>query len=337
MLSSKSAQLSSSRPRLVPRMGSRTSNAKRPAPTKAKRPAPKAEVVLIPGIPQDAIPVPPQDIVHVPLQDTIPTIPHDIIHEILDHLASDSDLRSLRACSLVSKPWVQPCQRHLFHTVVITPANARKWLKSFPAQDESPAYHVKDLRLEIGQVSRIPEEFFERIPWFTDVDRMSFLGYGGVPLGFGRFSPLWEPSFWKLPKSVTSLTIKTGAVTLVQVRDIIAQLSNLDDLELSGFAGEDRRKFPGIGAVLKGKFSGRLMLGDACADDSIINMLLEIPSGMRFTKLEFDCTRNLLPSSAIRLAEACAKTLLKLSHTVGLYCKSYRFPSPAGSSAQYRR
>ena len=293
--------------------------------SKATRPTgAKTEAAIIPRVPQDTTPG--------SSQDTIPRIPHDIAEEILDQLASDSDFRSLRTCALVSKPWVQPCQRHLFRTTVFAPSNACKWLKTFPVQEASPAHYVRDLRLCIGEPARIPEEFFKCIPWFTDVDRMSLLGHGGVPLGFGGFSPFWEPSCWKLPRSVTSLTIETGAVTLVQIRDIMAQLPNLDDLALLGFAREDSRKSPGIGKVLKGRFSGRLMLGGSCAGEEIINMLLDIPSGLRFAALEIHCTRSFSHSLAVRLAEACSKTLVKLSHRASFPCKSYPFPGPVGST-----
>jgi len=300
-------------------MDSKATKAKGPAPTKTKP-------VIISRAPQDATAIIPQD--------TIPIIPHDIIIEILDYLASDSDFQSLRACALVSKPWVQPCQRHLFHTAHFTPANACTWLETFPVQEKSPAHHVKDLRLEIGKPARIVEGFFECIPWFTNVDKLSFLGRGGVPLGFGGFSPLWEPSCWKLPRSVTSLTINTGAVTLVQVRDIMAQLPNLDDLALLVYADAESKKSPGIGAVLKGRFSGRLRLAGECIGEDVINMLLEIPSGLRFAELglEFGFSRTCLLPSAIRLAEACRKTLVKLSHTADIHCESYPSPSPVGST-----
>jgi len=193
----------------------------------------------------------------------------------------------------------------------------------FPVREESPAHHVRDLRLQIGLDARIPEKFFESFPWFTGVDRMSFLGYGGFPLGYGGFSPLREPSFWKLPRSVTSLTVSTSVVTLVQVRDIMAQLPNLDELALSGtLVDVDRRKLLGIGTVLQGRFGGRLILRDACVNEDAINMLLDIPSGLRFSELEMHCTHNRLPSSAVRLAEACRKTLVKMLHTVSQRCKS---------------
>ena len=316
-------------------MSSKSSKAKRPAPTKTKAvtiPRIPQDTVSVPSqgtfpaIPQDTVPIPSPGIVPVPLQGIIPIprIPHDIINEILNHLASDSDPRTLRACALVSGSWVQPCQRHLFHTAVFTPKSARKWLRTFPVQEESPAHHVRDIRLEIGWYIHIPEKFFECIPWFTHVDRMTFSGHGGGALVYSGLSPLWEPSCWKLPRSVTSLTIHTRVVTLVQVRDIMAQLPNLDNLAVSGCLAEvNRRRLPGIGTVLKGRLGGRLMLHEASED--VVNMLLEIPSGPRFTELEFDCTYTRLPSSAVQLAEACGKVLVKLSYTLGYHCKSYPF------------
>jgi len=192
-------------------------------------------------------------------------------------------------------------------------------------REESPAHHVKDLRLHIGEHTRIPEKILECIPWFTDVDMISLLGYAVVPLGYGGFSPLWEPLFWKLPMSVRSLTVNTSAVTLLQVRDIMAQLPNLDDLVLSRLAEVGGRKLPGIGTVLKGKFGGRLMLSGECVCEDVVNMLLEIPSGLRFVELDIYCTHDPLPSSAVRLARACRKTLVKLSHTVDYHRKPYSF------------
>jgi len=208
-------------------MGSKVSKAKRPATTDTKP-------VIIPIIPQD----------------TIPKIPHDIVNEILDHLAGDSDLRSLRACALVSKSWAQPCRRHLSHTALFTPTSARGWLKTFPVREESPAHYVRDLRLKMEVNSRIPNNFFECLPWFTDVDRMSLSGHGMIPLT--------EPSSWKLPRSVTSLTINSPLVTLAQVRDIMLQLPNLDDLALTpdSLAKPNERMLPGNRTALKGRFCG---------------------------------------------------------------------------------
>jgi len=132
----------------------------------------------------------------------VPRIPQDIIHEILDHLAARSDFRSLRACALLSKPWVPPCRRHLFYTVTINPRNVGGWFKVFPVPEESPAHHVRDLRVWIGGDVHVLEEFPKHTPWFTNVEKVSFLGYGAPRLSRTR-------SVWRLSQSVTSLAIRT--------------------------------------------------------------------------------------------------------------------------------
>jgi len=110
---------------------------------------------------------------------TGPTIPQDIINEIADHLAIDSDFRSIRACALLSKSWVQPCRRHLFRTVAFTTRGVSRWFKTFPVPGESPAHHVKDLRIWIGGGGCVSEEFFKQTPLFTTAERISLLGHGG--------------------------------------------------------------------------------------------------------------------------------------------------------------
>ena len=285
-----SALLPSFRPRVSPRMDSETSKVRRPTTAKTK-----------------AV--------------TVPRIPQDIVDEILDHLATDSDFRSLQACALVSKPWVQPCRRHLFHTVLITFGLMKNWFRAFPVLEESPACHVKDLHICIGGCDRAPEKFFEYYtPWFTGVQAMCFY-VSRNPL------PLLVPSLWKLPQSVTSLTIDTDVVTLVEVRDIIAQLPNLDDLSLSGFPIPVKRgELVGIGTILRGRFGGKLILRGGCANWDVANMLLESPPGLRFTEMRICCSCNPLPM-AVSLMEASGKTLIKLSYVVTLHCKSHLFSS----------
>ena len=55
--------------------------------------------------------------------------------------------------------------------------------------------------------------------------------------------------------------MNTDVVALVQIRDIMAHLPNLDDLSLLGYlVAVDRNMLPGIGRVLSGRFGGRLQL-----------------------------------------------------------------------------
>jgi len=239
----------------------------------------------------------------------IPRIPQDIVDEILDRLAANSSFRTLRACTLVSKSWVFPCRRHLFHTALFTARNIQRWFRLFPVPEESPAHHVRELGIWIAGQDWVPERFFEYTPCFTNAETVRLLGYGGVP-------PLRVPSLWKFPQSVTSLVVNSGVVTPVQIRDIIAQLRNLDDLSLSGsLIRVDERALVGIGTVLTGGFGGKLLLRDECADEGIMNMLLEIPTGLHFTEVNIRCTGERLPSS-VKLAAVCGRTLVKLSCTI---------------------
>lgn len=248
-------------------------------------------------------------------------VPHDIVDEILDRLSTNPDFRlSLLACSLISKSWVTPCRRRLFRTISFTGKEMTKWLKTFPVPERSPAHLVRVLTLSLGGCHAAPEEFFTHTHWFTNVERMTVLGIQG-------FQPVWIPSFGKLPRSVTSLTIDTDIVSLLEIRDVMQQLPNLNDLTLSGRLlkmGVDRLR--GIGTVLKGGFNGQLRLFrlKRYAETDVMNMLLEVPTGLRFTEVHIHSVYGcLLPT--VRLTEACGKSLAKFTYSVQIFGKSHPF------------
>ena len=139
-------------------MGSKSSKARRPAPAKTGK--------AIPAGTETASAV-------------APRIPQEIVDEILDHLAADSDHRSLSSCALVSKPWVPSCRRHLFHTILFTTKDMAKWLETFPVPEESPALYIRDLRVSTASgYDSSPEKFFEYTLWFRNVERVTLLGNG---------------------------------------------------------------------------------------------------------------------------------------------------------------
>ena len=256
----------------------------------------------------------------------IPRVPQEIIDEILGHIAADptfSAVISLRSCSLVSKSWVPTCQRHLFHTVTFTSKNIGKWLNAFPVPEESPAHYVRYLSAQIGERDCIPEEFFQRtLPWFGNVKNVALWGDW-----YGR----QVYPFWRLPQPVTTLAIGMNAFTLMEIRDLLARLPNLDNLSHSCCLADDRAR-PVIEAVPRGRFSGRLQLLGGPAHEDLANMLLEVPTGLRFTEMDISCRRKCLLSS-VRLVEACAKTLVKLSFGISFHGKPHS-SSLADSSAR---
>ena len=247
-----------------------------------------------------------------------PRIPNEILDEILNHLIADSNScdDSLRSCSLVSKSWVPPCRRHIFHTIIFSSGDVAKWLKTFPVPQESPAHYVKDLRFLLGGHYGAPEKFSKHTPWFTNVEKLA--------LTMNTTSSSSRTSFpARLPQSVTSLTIKAGGsgVDLMQMRDIMARLPNLNDLKISGpfvVGSKPKKRLPGLGAGLRGKFGGELQIRNGYTDEYIVNMLLEVPTRLHFTKIYIyaDCP-CLLPT--VRLAGACCKTLVNLLFSCAIY------------------
>ena len=183
--------------------------------------------------------------------------------------------------------------------------------------EESPAHLVRDIRFSNNAYDYGPEEFFEHIPRFTKAERLSVMG--------SREYGLSVPPFWKLPQSVTSLTIDAPTITVPQIRSIMARLPGLDDLSLSGGLAMGRGESLGIETALRGRFGGRLRIVGNLIQTDVVDMLLEIPTGLRFTELQIHSMwERLLPT--VRLAEACRKTLVKLSYTVDSSSKFHPFP-----------
>ena len=249
-----------------------------------------------------------------------PRIPQEIIDEILDLLSAGGKQDSgpsLRSCCLVAKSWVASCRRHLFHTVSFTWRNATDWIETFPIPQEGPAHFVRELRFwSPGRRFDAPEEFFDHIPWFPGVRSISWKGEAGLQ-PFLRIL-----SLGRLPQSVTSLSIEMSTVSVLQIRDAMALLPNLNDLKLAGsLVMIDRTRLRGIGGALRGDFCGKLTLLKEHVHPDIVDMLLGVPTGLHFTELHIHGTKQNL-HLVVRLSEACGKNLTKLTYLADDHGKS---------------
>ena len=252
----------------------------------------------------------------------VPRVPQEIVDEVMDCLATDPDLRSLQSCALVSKSWVLSCRRHIFHTISFDSWTMTRWLETFPVPEESPAHLIRNLRFQVEGHNTAPKKFFEHTPRFTNVEKMTLLGDG-------ELQSLWIPPYWRSPQSVTSLTINADAVFLGQIRGVIAQLPNLDDLSLSGHVIViERRTSLGTGTLPRGRFGGQLRLFEGCVSEDILEILMEAPTGVHFTGVQLHVPRERL-LLAVRLAEACSQTLMKLSYGISYHRKSCPFSRPS--------
>ena len=196
-----------------------------------------------------------------------------------------------------------------------------RWIETFPVPEESPARYVRDLRFSIGGGCGIFPLFFEYTAWFTNVEKVTLLGDGM----FDILEPEWIPS---LPRSVTSLTFGPHwiATEPVWIRDVAVELSTFDDQDdwlLTGpLVLADRRTLFEIESILRGRLGGQLRLFGEDVSGGVVDMLLGFPTGLHFMDLQVRSLRECLLST-VMLAEACSKTLVKLSYRVSFHRRSH--------------
>ena len=242
-----------------------------------------------------------------------PRVPPEITDRILDHLAADPDSKpSLRSCSLVAKSWVASCRYYLFYTILFDWGDIQRWLRTFPVPEQAPTHLVRHICLSNGiRLDFYYHEFLRHIQGFTNLEAISMHGTGQI---------WWVPWLVGLPQSVTTLAISSDGISILQVQRIMAQLPNLNNLSLSGdIRMPDRKELQGIGTALRGRFGGCLTLGML---GEVVTMLLEIPTGLHFTRLNICPWYDCLPP-AVRLTEACSKTLVELYYSVTDPSKSF--------------
>ena len=140
----------------------------------------------------------------------------------------------------------------------------------------------------------------------------------------------------RLPLSVASLAISADSINALQIRNILVQLPNLNDLSLSGsLSTMDKDALRGIGTALRGNFGGQLRLVKKHAVTDVVNMLLDAPTGLNFTEVDVLATHEcLLPTK--KLSEACGESLVKLTYSVDCFCESHARLARAAVSLKLR-
>ena len=109
--------------------------------------------------------------------------------------------------------------------------------------------------------------------------------------------------------TVRYLRIKDKQIPLDRIHVTIARLPNLDGLMLAGIFA--RRDFP-FGNAPRRDFRGALRLHGDLARGDVFNMLMNIPTGLHFTKLDIVRVDGKYFQDALRLVEACKHSLQKL-------------------------
>jgi len=230
-----------------------------------------------------------------------PRVPQEIVDEVLDHLANDTP--TLRSCSLVAKSWIYPSHRHLFNSVFFTANEITKWNKSFPNPEDSPAVHVRDLSFCFIEPD-VPIDFADRIAHFSNVRKLTLIGRTAIDPGF--ISALGQ-----LPPSTRSVDITFTEVLTTHITSVMQQLPNLDNLSLMSTKPGGPIP-PGTGKLIQCRLSGKLRLRRQLAHRDLLNMLMEVPTGLQFAEVEIrDVWMGCFPAT-LKLVRACQDTLTKL-------------------------
>ncbi|KAF7367501.1 hypothetical protein MSAN_00813000 [Mycena sanguinolenta] len=83
-----------------------------------------------------------------------PTLPQELIGEVVDHLGDDSD--TLKACSLVSWAWVSRCRAYLFETCALNPDNIAPFRDLLLSTECTFSSHIR--RIQASRYSGSPDD-----------------------------------------------------------------------------------------------------------------------------------------------------------------------------------
>jgi hypothetical protein len=236
-------------------------------------------------------------------------LPADLLDEVVDHLHDTKD--ALRSCCLVSKSWIPRARKHLFADIEFHDAsNLRSWKNAFPDPSTSPACYTKNLLIKpLAAVAAADAEEGGWIPSFSQVVRVEI---------FVRRTNTVESlvSFHGFSLALKSLRLNFDARGPSRVFNLISSFPRLEDLSIIA-------SFPPCSCCSVEQFTpvqppnppvltGSLELRLAKRMEPIAHLLLSMPSGLRFRKLDFKWSYEEHVSLATALVERCCATLESL-------------------------
>ena len=227
-------------------------------------------------------------------------LPPEILDSIVDHLHHEPT--TLKACCVVSKSWIHRTRTHLFARVEFyaRELHIELWKKTFPDPSNSPAHHTR--RLSVYGLSCFTAADAEAGGWIRAFHNIEHLHL--ETLGWKDRSALVP--FHGLSPTLTSLYL---ANTSMEVLDLICSFPLLEDLGLAFFdQGDDEWNTPSTSPRLTGSLILRAIGGVYPA----ARRLLDLPNGLRFTKIVVECIDHDVEST-MDLVSRCSDTLESLS------------------------
>ena len=232
-----------------------------------------------------------------------PPLPPEILDLIVDFLHDEPD--ALKACCLASKSWVHRTRQHLFAGIgFFKESRVKLWKETFPDLSNSPARYTRNLTIHTSQA-------LTSVGWtraFSGLVRLEvdvILCISGEKISF---VPLRG-----LSPTLKSLHIYYGSsAPSSEIFGLVCSFPFLKDLTLLSISNNevDVWNIPSTSP----KLTGCLDLNIAGGMHPTVRRLLELPGGLRFSKIVIMCfDEDVEP--AMDLVSKCSDTLEYLSMT----------------------
>lgn len=234
------------------------------------------------------------------------SLPPEILDLITGYLHDEPT--TLKACCLASKLWIQRARKHLFADIKFHPLglSVGSWKKTFPDPINSPACHTRTL--SIHRPSLIEAAHVDTISTFRHVVRLNVIagGYGGgdslVPLH--GLSPV-----------LRSLHLTSAVLPDSELFNLVCSFPILEDLALIShdpMCLDEGWSTPSTSPHLTGSLELDAML---CGIQSTTRRLLDLPNGLRFTKITVKWFSQHDVRSTTDLVSGCSESLQTLDIT----------------------
>ena len=148
-------------------------------------------------------------------------LPPEILDHIVDHLHNEPI--TLRACCLVSKPWISRTRIHLFNRVEFRSSRPTliSWMKAFPDPSNSPAHYTRGLDLSRPEVVAVAISYAH--PWVHAFNHIVHLRVATA--GVGSDHHVSYAQLRGLSPTLKSLSLFYSFVPLSELFDLVFFLS----------------------------------------------------------------------------------------------------------------
>ncbi|KAF9780872.1 hypothetical protein BJ322DRAFT_1112265 [Thelephora terrestris] len=210
-----------------------------------------------------------------------PLLPPELI---IDHLHDVPT--TLKSCSLVSKSWIPRARRNLFARIEFTSesygvSSIGSWKKAFPNPSDSPAHHIRILRL--SDIDSITAAGTHASAWFRSFHRVEALQ---LQSRWSEYLSISLAPFKGFSPTLRSLRLFLLSVPLPDALELICSFPLLEDVRLDGiiFGSDTYHWHP---PPTSPKLTGALHLNEQSR--IIVPGLLDLPDGLRFSKILVAC------------------------------------------------